>query len=77
MSLVVGSVSQQLHGELESEPGLLFYAVCPEVEDSHVCSHHGPSLDLWLLRSPEQLQCSELEELVSGIPLVEAVDLAG
>lgn len=70
-------MSQQLHGERECEPGLLFYAVCPEVEESHDSLQHSPVLDLWLLRSPELLQCSELEGLVSGIPLVEAVDIAG
>lgn len=76
--LVVGSMLQQLCGELQSEPGLLFYAVCPEAEeDSPTRLQHGAALDLWLLRSPDLLQCSELEGLVSDVPLVEAGNFAG
>ena len=69
-------------GELESEPGLLFYAVCPEDSPAHLQQdpthlQQGPSLDLWLLRSPGLMQCSALDGLVSDVPLVESVDGAG
>ena len=73
---------QQLCGELESEPGLLFYAVCPEDSPAHLQQdpthlQQGASLDLWLLRSPGLMQCSALDGLVSDVPLVESVDGAG
>ena len=72
-------MSQQWCGKLDSEPGLLFYAVCPEEEEegSPTHLHQGPALDLWLLRSPELMECSALDGLVSDVPLVEAVDSAG
>ena len=64
--------------DYEHDSGIQFFAISPEPE---VSGGNGKdvSLDLWLLRKPEEINCPSLQELaaVTNIPRVECASLKG